>query len=168
MNRKRFLLGGMATAVIAGLAGCGTVSGAYDKVISFVGLKGTRVAWNEVVIAASDGANQNSPLGVDIVFAIEQPAVEKLSAMSAAKWFASRADMRRTFPGELSYKSWELTPGQILRLPGSVFGSLNVMTVFVFADYMSPGEHRIRVDHLQNGIIVQLGARDFTVQPKVD
>jgi type VI secretion system protein len=37
--------------------------------------------------------------------------------------------------------------------------------VFVFADYLTPGEHRMRVEQLEDGIIVELGARDFSVVP---
>jgi len=167
MNRKRFVLAGVAAAS-ALLAGCGTVNKAVDSALNLVGFKGTRLAWKEVVISASDGANQNSPVAVDIVLVLEETSIERLAPLSAAKWFAARADLRRTFPREITYKSWELTPGQILRLPGATFGSPNVHAVFVFADYLSPGEHRTRVNQLQNGIIVQLGAREFSVQPVVD
>lgn len=165
MNRKRFLAAALTGLGTALLAGCGTV----NRVMNLVGFKGTRLAWKEVLIVATDGANQNSPAAVDIVLVLEESAIEKLSALPASKWFATRADLLKTFPGEFSYKSWEITPGQTLRLPGSVFGSPNVITVFVFADYLAPGEHRMRVDQLQNGIIVQLAARGFTVQPhKID
>lgn len=165
MNRQRFLATGLAALGASLLAGCGTV----NKVMNLVGFKGTRLAWKEVTLAATDGANQNSAVAVDIVLVLEETAIEKLTALSASKWFAGRADLLKTFPGEFSYKSWEITPGQTLRLPGSVFGSPNVLTVFVFADYLAPGEHRMRVDQLQNGIIVQLAARGFSVQPyKVD
>jgi len=165
MNRKRFLSTGLAVLGAGLLAGCGTV----NRVMNLVGFKGTRLAWKEVLIVAADGANQNSAVAVDIVLVEEESAIEKLSALPAAKWFATRADMLKTFPGEFRYRSWEITPGQTLRLPGSVFGSPTVVTVFVFADYLAPGEHRMRVDQLQNGIMVQLAARGFSVQPyKVD
>lgn len=165
MNRKRFIQAALAGLGAGLLAGCGTV----NRVMNLVGFAGTRLAWKEVVIAAADGANQNSAVAVDIVLVLEEAAIEKLSALPASKWFATRADLLKTFPGQFSYKSWEITPGQILRLPGSVFGSPNVLTVFVFADYLAPGEHRMRVDQLQNGIMIQLAARGFTVQPhKVD
>lgn len=165
MKRKRFLQWGLAAAAVGVTAGCGTV----NKVMNLVGFKGTRLAWKEVVIAAAPGANQNSPVAVDIVLVQEEPSIARLTALTAPQWFATRADLRKTFPGEFQYKSWELTPGQTLRLGGAEFGSPNVLTVFVFAYYMTPGDHRIRVDELQNGIMVQLGARDFSVAPhKVD
>jgi type VI secretion system protein len=168
--RRTFLLkcAGLALAA-GGLPGCSTVTGAVkgavNKAMNLVTFKGTRLAWQEVVIAAAEGANLNSPVAVDIVLVLEEPALEKLAALPAAKWFQVRSDMLRTFPGTYIYKSWEVAPGQTLRLPGETFGTPSVVGVFVFADYLTPGEHRMRVEQLQDGIIVQLGARGFSVSP---
>jgi type VI secretion system protein len=168
--RRTFLLkcAGLALAA-GGLPGCSTVTGAVkgavNKAMNLVTFKGTRLAWQEVVIAAAEGANLNSPVALDIVLVLEEPALEKLAALPAAKWFQVRSDMLRTFPGTYIYKSWEVAPGQTLRLPGETFGTPSVVGVFVFADYLTPGEHRMRVEQLQDGIIVQLGARGFSVSP---
>lgn len=168
--RSTFLLKCAACGLAASLlGGCGTVTGAVkgavDKAMNLVTFKGTRLAWSEVVIAAAPGANQNSAVAVDIVLVMEEPALEKLAALPASKWFQTRADMLRTYPGSYSYKSWEVSPGQTLRLPGSAFGSPSVVGVFVFADYLTPGEHRMRVEQLEDRIIVELGARGFSVSP---
>ncbi len=159
MKPKLLIRSGLLALFVSVLCACGTIS----NVMSLVGIKGTRLAWKEVVIAASDGANQNSPVAVDIVLVLDEGSIDKLAGLTAPKWFAGRTDLLRTYPGTISFKSWELTPGQTLRLPGSVFGSPNVAAVFVFADYLAPGEHRVRVEQLQNGIIVQLGVRGFSV-----
>lgn len=168
--RSTFLLKCAACVLATGLlAGCSTVTGAVkgavDKAMNLVTFKGTRLAWTDVVIAASDGANLNSAVAVDVVLVMEESALEKLAALPASKWFQTRAEMLRTFPGTYSYKSWEVSPGQILRLKGGDFGSPSVVGVFVFADYLTPGEHRMRVEQLQDGIIVELGARGFSVSP---
>ncbi|MBX3585773.1 MAG: hypothetical protein KF796_03935 [Ramlibacter sp.] len=161
MKRALFLRMGLASVALGALGGCGVVG----KMMNLVGFKGTRLAWKEVVISATQGANQNTPVAVDIVLVMEQGAIEKLSALSASRWFASRTDLLKTFPGEFSFQSWEVTPGQTLRLPGATFGSPSVLTVFVFADYLAPGEHRIRVDDLQNGIMIALAPLGFSVSP---
>jgi type VI secretion system protein len=160
--RRTFLLrtAGLGVAAAA-LAGCGTVG----KVMNLVGLGGTRLAWKEVVIAASESANQNTAVAVDIVLVLEDEAVAKLAALPAAKWFQTRSEMLRTYPGSFAYKSWEVAPGQRLSVPGSHFGSPSVVGVFVFADYLAPGEHRMKVEQLSGGIMVELGARGFTVSP---
>ncbi|MCW5651892.1 MAG: hypothetical protein KIS62_19265 [Ramlibacter sp.] len=159
MKRDFFLKMALASTAAVGLSACGAVG----KVMNLVGFKGTRLAWKEVTISAAPGANQNSPVAVDVVLVMEEGAIDKVAGLSAARWFASRSDLSRTFPGEFSYKSWEVTPGQTLRLPGATFGSPSVVTVFVFADYLAPGEHRMRVDSLQNGIMIALATREFAV-----
>jgi type VI secretion system protein len=132
-------------------------------VMTLVGLGGVRLSWTEVVIAAGDGSNQNTPTAVDFVFALEETMPEKLAALSATKWFQVRDDMLRTYPAQLSVKSFEVAPGQILRVPGERFGTPNVIAVFVFADYLGPGDHRMKVELLSGGIMLNLGARDFSV-----
>lgn len=146
------------------LVACSTVTSTFGKVMTAVGFKGTRLAWKEVLITAVDGANLNTPAAVDVVLVLDESALEKLAALPASKWFQTRADMLKTFPGSYIYKSWEVSPGQTLRLPGSAFGSPSVVGVFVFADYLTPGDHRMRVEALQNGIIIELAAREFSVR----
>ena len=168
--RRTFLLQCVAWGLVAGsMAGCasvtGTVKGVMDKALNLVTFKGTPLAWRTVVIAAGDGANLNSPVAIDIVVVFEETALEKVVALPASKWFQTRSDMLRTFPGTFTYKSWEVSPGQTLRLPGNMFGTPSVVGVFVFADYLTPGDHRMKVEQLQDGIIVELGARGFTVSP---
>lgn len=124
--------------------------------------------WPEMTVVAAPDANLNSPVALDLVFIREADVamVEKVSALPAAKWFASRVELVKTFPAAISYKSWELAPGQTLKVPSIVFdsfGSPRVVAVFLFADYLTPGDHRLRAEQLQKHIIVQLGPKDFTV-----
>ena len=163
--RRTFLLQCAAVLGASTLAGCSAVKGAVNKAISFVTFTGQPLDWSQVVISAVPGANQNSPIAVDIVLVREESMLEKIAPLPAAKWFQTRADLLKTFPGVFSYKSWEVAHDQTLRVLGSIFGSQTVVGVFVFADYVTPGEHRIRVEQLQNRIIVELGARGFSVSP---
>jgi type VI secretion system protein len=172
MNPERRIFLSKTAGLVAGatlLTGCssitGAVKGAVNSAMNFVTFKGTRLAWKEVVISASDGANLNTSVAVDIVLVMEEPVLDKLAALPASKWFQQRADLLKTFPGNFSYRSWEVAPGQLLRVKGETFGTPSVVGVFVFADYVTPGEHRMRVEQLSDGIIVELAARDFTVAP---
>ena len=164
MRQTVFLKLALAAMTFSTLVACSTVTSTFGKVMTAVGFKGTRLAWKEVLITAADGANLNTPAAVDVVLVLDESALEKLAALPAPKWFQTRADMLKTFPGSYIYKSWEVSPGQTLRLPGAAFGSPSVVGVFVFADYLTPGEHRMRVEELQNGIIIELAARDFSVR----
>ena len=67
-----------------------------------------------------------------------------------------------TFPKEISVKSWELAPGDLLQVPSSFFGEERIFAVVAFADYFSDGEHRVRIDQLRGGVILEFGIEDFS------
>lgn len=130
---------------------------------SFLSFKGTRLNWDEVELSAALGANQNSPVAIDIVLVLDETMIDRLSELTAAKWFGARADLLKTYPKALAYRSWELVPEQMLRIPGASFGSPRVAAVFIFANYITPGSHRARVDELKKPIIVRLEPQGFDV-----
>jgi type VI secretion system protein len=152
---KIFLMG----LILASLSACGSLS----SVGNFFGAKGSRLDWSGLTVVAAEGANQNTPVALDVVLLRDEASLAMVSALSASKWFSSRSDLAKTFPEGLSYRSLEIVPGQTLKLPASAFGASRLVGVMLFADYLTPGEHRMRVDQLQGDILVQLGARSFTV-----
>lgn len=119
--------------------------------------------WQGLMIAADADANLNSAVALDIVFVRDNNTLEKLQTLPAAKWFADRAELRRTFPDALIVRSLELVPRQILRLSEQDLGSPRVAGVLIFGDYSTPGEHRVRLVSLRDGALVRLGAQSFTV-----
>ena len=48
---------------------------------------------------ADADANLNSPVALDLVFVRDLATLDKLQALPAARWFATRADLQRSFPG---------------------------------------------------------------------
>lgn len=145
--------------MVASLSACG----ALTKVGDFFATKGSRLDWKGVTVVASEGANLNTPVALDVVLLRDDATLGMVSALSAAKWFASRGDLAKTFPEGLSYQSLEIAPSQTLKLPASAFGASRLVGVILFADYLTTGEHRVRVDQMQGDILVQLGARSFSV-----
>ncbi|MDR7307130.1 hypothetical protein [Rhodoferax saidenbachensis] len=146
------------------LTGCGVLDYIIPKgMMDFASPKGTKLGWDSVTISAANDANLNSPVALDIVVLKDDASLNMLATLPAAKWFATRGEMEKTFPLVINYKSFEVAPGQTLRIAASEFGSARVAGVMMYADYLTPGEHRIRVDQLQGTVLVQLGARDFTV-----
>jgi type VI secretion system protein len=140
------------------LSACAWVGRVSDN----LGFGGSEVAWTEMIVIAADNANLNTPIAFDVAVVLEEPILAKLVELPASKWFAARADLAKTFPKGLVYRSWELAPGQTLRIPEGTFGAARVAGVLLFADYLTPGEHRIRVEQLRGRIMVQLGPREFT------
>jgi type VI secretion system protein len=129
----------------------------------FMSFKGTRVDWSEVTLSAAAGANQNSPVAVDVVMVFDDEMMARLADLPAAKWFGARADLQKTFPQSVAYRSWELVPGQTLRVPGSNFAGPRVVGVFIYANYATPGAHRIRVEDLKGAITARFDIQSFDV-----
>jgi type VI secretion system protein len=130
---------------------------------SMLGLSGEKAAWSHVTLVASDEANNNSPVAVDVVLVRDDAMLARLADLPASKWFAARADLLSTFPGSLRYRSWELVPGQRLDLPAGAFAGPRVVAAFVFANYPEPGAHRVRIQKFSGRLVVQLNSNSFSV-----
>lgn len=154
--KPRWLRVFLAGLVLASLAACGSIA-------KFVMPSGNRLDWSGLTVIAAPDANLNTPVALDVVQVRDEATLALVSALPAAKWFASRADLAKTFPEGLSIHSLEVTPAMTIKLAASAFAPSRQMGVFIFADYLTPGEHRARVDQLQGDILVRLGPRSFTV-----
>ncbi len=157
------------TVLISLLCGCSTVGSVTSVVASSVANtfagepQPAYLDWKGLMIAADPNANANSAIALDIVFVRDKQTLEKLLVVPAASWFATRAELQRTFPEALIVRSLELVPSQTLRLTEAELGSPRVAGVLLFANYLSPGEHRLRLPTLRNGALVRLGPAEFTV-----
>lgn len=159
-----FLKHALLVIALLQLTACSVLDYIIPKgVMDFASPKGNKLGWDSVTIMASNDANLNSPVALDIVLFKDEASLTMAATLPAAKWFATRGEMEKTYPQAISYKSYEVAPGQTLRIPVTEFGSGRVAGVMVYADYLTPGEHRVRADQLQGMVLVQLGAKDFAV-----
>lgn len=149
---RRWAAGLLTAMCFMGLAGCSMLFPSGDK-----------VKWDELTLSASDEANNDSPVAVDVVFVTDKTLLARIAELPASKWFAARADLAATFPDSIRYQSWELVPGQRLVVPGDKLRGPRVAGVFVFADYHGPGANRVRVERFNGRLVVQLGANAFSV-----
>ncbi|MFM2065548.1 MAG: hypothetical protein RLZZ584_457 [Pseudomonadota bacterium] len=163
---RRLRAGFMSLVACAALAGCGSVA-------TLVGLTTGQpapapvappppVELRGLVLAAEPDANRNSPVALDIVFVNDMATLERLAALSAARWFATRDELQRLFPDVLKVHRYELVPRQILRVAAAELAAPAV-GVLLFADYATPGEHRARLPLLRDGGLIRLGPHDFTI-----
>jgi type VI secretion system protein len=159
-RRRDLLVLGLAAL----LAGCKTVSGAVDGARSMVGLgpKPVTPDWKSLALRADDDANANSAIALDIVFVRDTAVLDALAAMPATKWFASRADLQRGFPDALTVLSFELVPGQTVKVQDKLWRDAAGWGVLAFAGYPGPGEHRARLLLDAPGYLIQLGAQGFS------
>lgn len=98
-----------------------------------------------VSIYTEPDANQNSATAVDLVIIYDEELVKIIAQMSAAKYFGSSRQLLMDNPTLLEIWRWELVPGQVVQgfQPPQEEGP--AFAAFVFANYLSPGDHRIKV-----------------------
>lgn len=112
-------------------------------------------------------ANNNSAIQVDIVLITTQELYDKVSVLTAAEWFKQRKQIMYDAANKykaLSVTSREVMPGQQLEVP-KIQAPWGLKGVLVFANYQTPGPHRIALQRLNDAVII-LGKEDFTVSSK--
>lgn len=132
------------------LAGCGLIDSEP---------KPQAPGWRSITVMAADDANANSAVAVDVVLVRDKVVLDSLLAMPAARYFAARADLQRTYPEALSVIGLEITPGQVIRLDARRFDGQRAWAALAFAHYANPGEHRVRLLLDNRGYVLQLNAQ---------
>ncbi|CAG9252838.1 conserved hypothetical protein [Paraburkholderia unamae] len=141
----------------------GVCLGAALSGCSMLGMSGEKAAWFTLTLAASNDANNNSPVAVDVVFVTDDAMLARVAELPGAKWFASRATLAAAFPKSIRYNSWEVVPGQRLEIPGDALSGPRVKAAFVFASYPDPAAHCVRIETFSGRLVVQLDDHAFTV-----
>lgn len=147
-----------AACIVLQLAAC-----SLPKVPNFMDFRNSKVAWDQVTLTAANNANRNSPVALDIVFITDDAVAEKIVELPASKWFSSRADLAKTYPKTLSYRSWELVPGQVRNIETSSLDAPRVAAALIFADYATPGSHRVKLEDFKGRLVVRMDVDDVTV-----
>ena len=124
---------------------------------------GVKLDWDLVSLTTAASSNRDFPVAVDIVLVMDEALARKISNMKAADWFASRAGLIKANPGDLDIESLELVPGATITLPGKRFSEKRVFLAVIVADYLTAGEHNVRVDTFKGKLSIELGATDFSV-----
>ncbi|GBC62151.1 hypothetical protein DENIS_3114 [Desulfonema ishimotonii] len=116
-----------------------------------------------VSVSLSPEANLNSPVALELVLIYNEKMMAYLSEKTARQWFEERKQIRRDYIENQDFNAWywEWVPGQdvpdqeIPLTPRAVGG-------IIFADYLSPGNHRARFDPFKD-IRIHLRTEDFVV-----
>lgn len=115
-----------------------------------------------ISIRADSAANANTPIPVELVVIYDKALVEKAAELTARQWFTGKPQIARDHPNGFRSVSWELVPGQRVPVHRFPFRRRGVRAAFIFADYLAPGDHRVRIDPLRTAHVV-LGAEEVTV-----
>lgn len=121
-----------------------------------------RAALDSVSFTVAPAANDTTPVAIDLVSVRDKALVDKLGALTAAEWFGQREQSMRDHPTTLGVTSWELVPGQTLKAdlpPGEP-----AWAILVFANYATPGPHRLRVPDTRT-LTLTAGDKDVELVP---
>jgi type VI secretion system protein len=150
---RHVFLGSLFLLVTAALFSCG-----FE--IRTRSLMGGRL---HVTVEIDEKANQDNPIALDLLFVYDEKLLERLLQMPAKEWFEKRDQIKRDYlEGDgLDYWGWEWVPNQKIPIQELPLKS-GAEGALVFADYLSPGDHRIRVDPFKD-ISIHLKKEDFEV-----
>jgi type VI secretion system protein len=120
-----------------------------------------RVKVDTLAISVAAQANLDTPIAVDTVLVRNPQVFDMLLGLPAAKWFAQRDQFRRDYPNDIHVLSYEVVPGQQILAKPFEFKGQRAAGVLVFADYQTPGVHRVRLDGGPAKAVLQLGDQDL-------
>lgn len=118
----------------------------------------------QVFLVPVPGANDNSPIAVDLVFAFVPDLTHRLEQMAAADWFPHRQEVEFDFPTTLKVTSFEVVPGQERLRYDVPDGDTKATAAFIFARYAGTGPHRVRIDGLRS-FVLKLNLDGFSIEP---
>lgn len=106
---------------------------------------------NSASIYTAQDANQNSATAVDLVIIYDPNLANSIGKMSASQYFSTARQLLLDNPTLLDVWHWELVPGQIVQAFPPEPGDTEAYAAYVFANYLTPGDHRLKV--APNGIV---------------
>lgn len=117
-----------------------------------------------IQLIANPQANENTAIAVDFVISYNADLTNTLMQLSAFKYFDQKKQLLRDNPDTLQVLSWEIVPGQALAPTYVTYTGPYPQAGIFFANYLSPGDHRIRAGK-QTDVYILLGKEDFSLQP---
>ena len=117
---------------------------------------------DSVSVTVAPTANDTTPIAIDLLAVRDKALVDKLGALTAAEWFGQREQAMRDHPTTLGLTSWELVPGQTMRVEQPQ--AEPAWAILVFANYATPGPHRLRVPDTRT-LTLTAGDKDVELVP---
>jgi len=104
---------------------------------------------NKILIMSDPYANLNTPVAVDMVILYQADLIDKFLKMPARTYFKTKSQMLLDYPNSIKVRSFEIIPDQTFEVETEI-KEKEVAAIFVFADYLTPGQHRIRLPYEKN------------------
>lgn len=142
----------LSALMILSLQGCSLFDPAPDSLVYL----------NEVNLSLDGDANQKSATSIDLLIVYNQALMQVLLGLDAKTYFVKAKQIKQDYPDLADIHHWELTPGQVIREYPIKLRSEEPKGAFMFADYYTPGQHRVRLGS-SKVIHVVFKANDFCV-----
>lgn len=98
-----------------------------------------------ITIQADQDANINSPIPFDLLVAYNPGAFDEIAKLTARDYFKKRDQILNDNPNMVQIWHWELVPGQRIQNLELKRGGARPAGALIFANYITAGDHRIRV-----------------------
>ncbi len=114
-----------------------------------------------VKVNVEEKANVNSATRFDILLVYDETLLATVSELTAKDWFEKKYQISRDYPSDSGFDvwNWEWSPGQEIKGLSLPLRS-KALACIIFADYNTPGTHRMKISPHYN-IIVDLNEREF-------
>lgn len=108
-------------------------------------------------------ANNYSAISIDFVFIFTEKPLEEIKKISALDWFIKKDQYKNDYAinDDIQILSFELTPDQNIQI-SKFKPNYNPLALVVFANYDSPGEHRVIINDYTN-LKMEFKESDFLV-----
>jgi type VI secretion system protein len=106
-------------------------------------------------ISAVPGANNDTPVAMDIVAVADDNLVQMFVGMDVKGWFSQKEKFVANRPNSINIRTFEVVPGQSIGdQEYSWSDRRKYKAVFIFAKMLSPGLHKMRIDSYVNPAII--------------
>ena len=145
-------------------AGCSVLDvpiKAYTSARDYVFPPGEKLHWKSLDILMREDANSDYPLEIDIALIKNEKLLKKILELNSTEWFEQKKSISRIFAEDIIVKSWELAPGDIIKVSDNFFQDKRVFGAIVFANYLSDGDYRVRLEKLKGVVVVEFDNDEF-------
>ncbi len=116
-----------------------------------------------ISVVNTERANLNNPVALDFLLVFTEKTETEAGKLTARQWFEKKSQFKRDHIVNEDYLlfEYEFVPGDpvpVIEIPYTVSGR----SLLVYADYYTPGEHRVRLNP-QKDATITLNERGFTL-----
>lgn len=147
-------------AAVCTLTAC-TAPGFVKDAAEWVVPKGDKLQWNSLRLQPQPNANQNSPIALDLVLALDQVAAEKLETLTGSQWHQQREGLLSSLQGLVSIRRFEITPGDGVQVTEESLPKERAIQVYIFAGLRGEALGRLRISPKLKQVAVEVSETEL-------